>query len=162
MGHPCLHRCLLCYMYVQGYLKPSGFFPISYWKLDFLMCLVWILSHILSQLRILWTHEKVSFPLSKTIFIHQDTWFIYVVSTNFTMVNALFLSCCIIKKHPTMVLIIATYFIIRSLSFTFLHMTCGPITYTQSLFHGISSANVSGDLPYFYLTIFYIGKCHSC
>ena len=40
-------------------------------------------------------------------------------------------------------------------------MVHGPIISTQSLFHGIASYSLAGHLPYFYLTVLYIGKCHN-
>ena len=40
-------------------------------------------------------------------------------------------------------------------------MTWAPIITKQSLFHGISSANLAGNLTYFYLIILYVDKCHN-
>ena len=48
----------------------------------------------------------------------------------------------------------------KSYLFPFLLMTQGPIRYKHSLFHGISSASLAGNLPYFYLTVLYVGKYH--
>ena len=40
-------------------------------------------------------------------------------------------------------------------------MTEGTIRSTHSFFHSISSDSLARNLPYFYLAVFYVGKCHN-
>ena len=51
------------------------------------------------------------------------------------------------SNKPVMVSIISTNFKVSSLFFPILAMLQEPITYTQHLFHGISSSNLPENLP---------------
>ena len=41
-GHLNIRMCLLCCIFVPGYLQPIGLSPISHWKFYCLMRLVWL------------------------------------------------------------------------------------------------------------------------
>ena len=73
----------------------------------------------------------------------------HVVSTKFVIYIALLSSYCVISNHPVTGSILVTAFIFIFYFCLFLCMAWGPIISTQSLFRGISSASLAGNLPYF-------------
>ena len=73
----------------------------------------------------------------------------HVVSTKFATVIAFLLLCCVTSKCPVTGFIIVTAFNIRGI-FSFLLILWGIMRSTHSLFHGVSSASLAGDLPYFF------------
>ena len=77
----------------------------------------------------------------------------HIVSTKSAIDIDILPSYCVILNHPVTVLIIVTDLIFKFYFFTVLPIPWGHIISTQSLFHGISSASLTGYLPYFYLTI---------
>ena len=76
----------------------------------------------------------------------------HVVSTKFAIDITLLSLYWVTSNHPVIGSIIVTDFKFRFYFCLFLHITQGPIVSTQSLFHGIYSASLSGNLSYF---IFY-------
>ena len=85
----------------------------------------------------------------------------YVVSTNFAVVIALLSSYLKTSNHPVTGFIIVTAFRCKFSFLSLLSMNWGPVRSTQSLFRGISSANLAGNLLLFYLIVLYVGKCHN-
>ena len=73
----------------------------------------------------------------------------HVVSTKFAIVITLLSSYRTTSNHPVTVLISVTAFKLKLSFLPFRHITLGTIISTQSLFHGISSASLAGNLPYF-------------
>ena len=73
----------------------------------------------------------------------------HVVSTKFAFVIAFLSLYCFISNHPVTGSIIVTDFNIKGY-LPFLRILLGPIRYTHSLFHGISSSSLADILPYFY------------
>ena len=70
------------------------------------------------------------------------------VSTKFAIVIAPLSSYRTTSNHPVVVLISVTAFKLKFSLLPFHHITLGTIISTQSLFHGISSASLDGNLPY--------------
>ena len=95
-----------------------------------------------------------SYPWSYMISIGLGYLDSHVVSTKFVIYIALLSSYCVISNHPVTGSILVTAFIFIFYFCPFLCMVWRPIISTQSLFRGISSASLAGNLPYF---IFY---CH--
>ena len=89
------------------------------------------------------------FPWLYTISIGIGYLDIHVVSTNFAIVIALLSSYYTTSTHPVTGSIILTDFICNFYFLPLHRMTQSPIRYTHILFHGISSANWAGNLPYF-------------
>ena len=85
----------------------------------------------------------------------------HVVSTKFVIDIDFLSSFCAISNHTVTGSINVTYFRCKFSFFPFLLMKHCPIRSTYILFHGIYSANLAGNLPYFYLIILYVGKCHN-
>ena len=86
-----------------------------------------------------------SFPWSYVIYIGLGYLDSHVVSTKFDIDIALLSSYCAISNHNVTGSVIVMYFRCKFYFLYFILMTEG----TQSLFHGISSANLASNLPYF-------------
>ena len=101
-----------------------------------------------------------SFPWSYLISIGIGYLDSHVVSTKFAIDIAHLSSYFAISNHPVTGLIIVTAFRYKFSFFPLLIMTQGTIIYTQILFRGISSDNLAGILPFFYLIVLHVDKCH--
>ena len=86
-------------------------------------------------------------PWSYVISIILEYLDSHVVSTNFSIDIDILSLYCAISNHPVTGLIIAMNFRCRL-------MTWAPMRYTQSLFHGIYSDSLAGNLPYFLFDCF--------
>ena len=101
------------------------------------------------------------FPWSNVIPIGLGYLDIHVVSTKLAIDILLSSSYCYISNHPVIGSITGTDFMGMFYFLPFSCMTQGLTRYKQSLFHGIPSADLADNLPYFYLIVFYLGKCHN-
>ena len=73
----------------------------------------------------------------------------HVVSTKFDIDITILSSYCSISDHPITGSIMVTAFRFEFYLCPFLLITYGPIIYTQSSLHGITSDSLAGNLPYF-------------
>ena len=106
MGHTHLHRCLSCFISVQGYLKPSALFPISHCKLDYLMRFVWLKYHSILQVVFSELVMNKYDPWSYMIYCGQSYLIIHTLWTKFATVIARLFSYFVISNHPKMVSIL--------------------------------------------------------
>ena len=81
-----------------------------------------------------------------------------IVSTKFKIVIAHLSLYSVILHHPVTGSIIVTYLSFKKI---FLFMKYLPIKYSRSVFQGVSSASLAGNLSFFYLMILYVGKYHN-
>ena len=124
-------------------------------------CFARIIYHIILQLGISEIMTNNFNPWSYVISVCQWCLVKNVVSTKYVVDISRLSSYCIILNHPVTWLIILTSLIFKISSFLCIHITQVPIISTNSLFHGISSASLAGNLPFFYLIVLYVDKCHN-
>ena len=101
------------------------------------------------------------FPWSYVISICIGYLDSHLISTKFAIDIAVLSSYCTISNHPVTGFIIVTNFRCKFSFSPFCLMTQGLIRSTNSLFHGISLANLAGNLLYSYLIVLYVEKCHN-
>ena len=93
-------------------------------------------------------------PCSYMVSIDQVYLVNPLVSTEFVIDIIILSSYCVILNHLFTGSIIVKTFISTFSLFNFILMTCVKFRYTESLFHGIYSASLADNLPYFSSNLF--------
>ena len=100
------------------------------------------------------------YPLSYVISIGLGCIVNHIVSTKFVIDITHVSSYCVILNHPVIgsimvAAIIFNFFIQLSYYYVENYYIC------TEFFHAVSSDYLASDLPYFYLTVLYVGKCQN-